>query len=64
MTCSVINKRGPNRSTLIAYYLDYTWVDYNTVILCCYFRELYVSYIYYDVVSTNATNLPSFGTGT
>lgn len=51
MTCSVINKSGDEQATLIAYYIDYTWIDYDTIILCCYFRELFVSYIYYDVVS-------------
>lgn len=53
MTCSVVDKNGADRADLIAYYIDYTWIDYDTIILCCYFRELLVSYIYYDVVSTH-----------
>ena len=52
MTCSVINKNCADRPTLIAYYVDYTWIEYDTVIVCCYFQDLIVSYFYYDIVST------------
>lgn len=52
MTCSIFHQNYSNRPTLIAYCIDYTWIEYDTVIVCCYFRELFVSYIYYDIVSS------------